>query len=330
MGTIRWLVCNCLLGLESLHNSHKILHRDIKEENLLIDKHGYARLADFGMADKLKNGVSYAHGGTLPYMSPESRDKGDKKAQRVTHDFFAVGVMMYRMCCNHYPFDMHEHNYNTVLALHLNERAQEKDMKTTLVREDEINFEREMLPEHYKLDREFVLKKSGGDEVFVDLVQKLTVMKEDCRLGAKGGVEAIMKHKFFDGVDWEAIKNKKAPSPCVPKPNDMATICRGDLDVFEQVRRGRGRRDKVFFVTPPRQSKLTPSHYFRPTRLLSTPTQRRSRRSGLGMSPTRCLRIFITTPGTRRTVTATAYPVAAATSGRVVGGKTGDCRGRRR
>ncbi|GMI11188.1 hypothetical protein TrRE_jg4803, partial [Triparma retinervis] len=231
---IRWLVCNCLLGLESLHNSHQILHRDIKEENLLIDKFGYARLADFGMADKLKNGISYAHGGTLPYMSPESRDKGDLQAQRSTHDFFAVGVMMYRMCCNHYPFDMHEHNFNTVLALHLNERANEKDVKTTLVRQEEIDYEREMLPEHYKLDMEFLLKKAKGDEAFGDLVQKLTVLKQDCRLGAKGGVTTIMKHKFFDGVDWEAIKSKKAVSPCVPKPNDMATICRGDLDVFEQ------------------------------------------------------------------------------------------------
>ena len=51
---------------------------------------GYAKLADFGMADKLSpSGVSFSHGGTLVYMSPESRDSNSDRAQRKTHDFFA-------------------------------------------------------------------------------------------------------------------------------------------------------------------------------------------------------------------------------------------------
>jgi hypothetical protein len=37
----RWLTASCLLGLDSLHNTHNLLHRDIKEENLLIDSTGY-------------------------------------------------------------------------------------------------------------------------------------------------------------------------------------------------------------------------------------------------------------------------------------------------
>ena len=204
---VRWLVSNCLLGLAALHNSHSLLHRDIKEENLLIDKKGYARLADFGMADKLDpNGVSYAHGGTLPYMSPESRDKSAQQAQKATHDYFAVGVMIYRMITGRYPFDMHEHNFNTVVALHLNVKAADKDMKTTLVRDDEIEIEKAMLPEHYRLDKKVLLREVKGDEDVVSLVEGLTVMKEDCRLGARGGIAAIMKHKFFKDVDWEAMK----------------------------------------------------------------------------------------------------------------------------
>jgi len=74
----KWMTACCLLGLESLHLDHNLLHRDIKEENLLIDNFGYARVADFGMCDKMIEGVSHAHGGTLAYMSPESRDRNSK------------------------------------------------------------------------------------------------------------------------------------------------------------------------------------------------------------------------------------------------------------
>ena len=118
----RWFTGCCLIGLEDLHEDHQILHRDIKEENLLVDKNGYAKLADFGMADKLNAGVSYSHGGTLVYMSPESRDSTTDRAQRKTHDFFAVGVMLFRMLTNKFPFQIAGHDYNTVVSMHLSSR----------------------------------------------------------------------------------------------------------------------------------------------------------------------------------------------------------------
>ena len=47
--TIKWMLWQILVGLESLH-SHGIIHRDIKGSNLLVDRDGSLRLADFGLA----------------------------------------------------------------------------------------------------------------------------------------------------------------------------------------------------------------------------------------------------------------------------------------
>ncbi len=59
---------------EALEYAHKsgIIHRDIKPANILIDHHGRALLADFGIAQSAnKTGVFAPSIGTLRYMSPE-------------------------------------------------------------------------------------------------------------------------------------------------------------------------------------------------------------------------------------------------------------------
>ena len=62
-------------GLEYLH-SHKIMHRDIKGANLLVDNNGIVKLADFGASKKLDELATYQSGhqsmkGTPYWMAPE-------------------------------------------------------------------------------------------------------------------------------------------------------------------------------------------------------------------------------------------------------------------
>jgi NIMA (never in mitosis gene a)-related kinase len=60
-----------LFGLNYLHD-HKILHRDIKTQNIFIDSEGTIKLADFGISKMLEhtNLLSSTVVGTPYYLSP--------------------------------------------------------------------------------------------------------------------------------------------------------------------------------------------------------------------------------------------------------------------
>ena len=68
-----YFIYQCLQGLHYMH-SKLIVHRDIKLENILINKDYKVKLADFSMATQLKENTKYpiSKSGTIPYLPPES------------------------------------------------------------------------------------------------------------------------------------------------------------------------------------------------------------------------------------------------------------------
>jgi serine/threonine protein kinase/tetratricopeptide (TPR) repeat protein len=90
-------------GLQAAHDKG-ITHRDIKPSNILIDSHGRARIADFGLASVMGSDHLTKTGstlGTIGYMSPE-QVRGDKVDHRT--DLFSFGVVLYEMITGHAPF----------------------------------------------------------------------------------------------------------------------------------------------------------------------------------------------------------------------------------
>ena len=89
----------------------KIIHRDIKPGNVIINTDGEIKVLDFGLAAQIYSSLSRVsmayHGtsGTGPYMAPE---QWRGRAQGAPADQYALAVMTYEMLAGHLPFEVHD------------------------------------------------------------------------------------------------------------------------------------------------------------------------------------------------------------------------------
>ena len=80
------------------------MHRDIKPDNILINKKGFAKLTDFGISKQLSGDETEkarTFVGTLTYMSPE-RMEGQKYSY--AGDIWSLGVMIIQVITGRFPF----------------------------------------------------------------------------------------------------------------------------------------------------------------------------------------------------------------------------------
>ena len=89
-------------GIECAHNN-KIIHRDIKPQNIIISKEGKVKVTDFGIARAASSNTINSNAmGSVHYISPEQARGGfvDEKS-----DIYSLGITMYEMLTGVVPFD---------------------------------------------------------------------------------------------------------------------------------------------------------------------------------------------------------------------------------
>ena len=78
-----------------------IAYRDLKPENLVLDKKGYSILVDFGLAKEIDEGQTFTFCGTPDYLAPEIiRGTGHDWAV----DYWELGVFLFELTNGSAPF----------------------------------------------------------------------------------------------------------------------------------------------------------------------------------------------------------------------------------
>src|SRR6187431_1136902 len=108
-------------------HDHRIVHRDVKPQNVLIDEEGTAKVTDFGIARSLAEEGLTADGrvlGTTDYVSPEQALGRDVDPQS---DLYSLGVVLFEMLTGDVPF--HGENQVAVAMKHVREELPDVQLR---------------------------------------------------------------------------------------------------------------------------------------------------------------------------------------------------------
>ena len=218
----RFYLAQTVAALETIHR-HNFIHRDIKPDNLLLDKDGHMKLSDFGLCkpidpayqqavlpDILENEAATSRDGDgdLPNTIETDQKRAEelanwqKNRRRLafstvgTPDYIAPEVLLkkgYGLECDWWSVGA------IMFEMLMGYAPFYSDEPMTTCRKI-VHWRH-----HLRIPDDATISPEARD-----LIERL-LCDVDQRLGTSGGVEEIKSHKFFSGIDWDSLYATKPP-----------------------------------------------------------------------------------------------------------------------
>ncbi|CDS11161.1 hypothetical protein LRAMOSA03424 [Lichtheimia ramosa] len=178
---VQFYAAEVALGLRHLH-SHKVVHRDIKPDNILLNELGHAHLTDFNIAVQFsENKPLTSVAGSMAYMAPEVLAK---RGYHASVDWWSLGVVCFELMFGKRPF-----------------RGKTNDALQHAIMHEPVIF-----PENARVSPEAI-----------DFVKGLLTRDVNRRLGVKErGFRDLMNHAWFRNIQWDLLANKQCTPPFIP------------------------------------------------------------------------------------------------------------------
>ncbi|XP_067879682.1 rhodopsin kinase GRK1-like [Heterodontus francisci] len=191
-------------GLEHLHQN-RIIYRDLKPENVLLNDDGHVRISDLGLATVLKDGCNQTKGyaGTPGFMAPEML-KGEPYDFSV--DYFTLGVTLYEMIAAKGAFRV---------------RGEKVD-------NEEVS--RRILNDPVQYSKTFSMDCKA-------LCEALMAKDASQRLGFKdGNCVEVKNHQFFKNFNWGRLEAGLVDAPFIPDPKIVYAKDIADVGTFSTIK----------------------------------------------------------------------------------------------
>ncbi|QPH01272.1 cAMP-dependent protein kinase catalytic subunit [Epichloe festucae Fl1] len=174
----KFYAAEATLALEYLH-SKNIIYRDLKPENLLLDRHGHLKITDFGFAKRVPD-KTWTLCGTPDYLAPEVvSNKGYNKSV----DWWSLGILIYEMLCGYTPF------WDSGSPMRIYENILKGKIK---------------YPAYINADAQNLLERL----ITADLTKRLGNLY--------GGPQDVKSHPWFAEVTWDRLARKDIDAPYTP------------------------------------------------------------------------------------------------------------------